>query len=97
MNNESPEVPLLFTPIKLRGITARNRIVSSPMCQYASDDGGPEEWQLVNFGRFAMGGCGIVFTEETAVPDAWSIVDGTPRPIARGPGGRRRPRVPTST
>jgi 2,4-dienoyl-CoA reductase-like NADH-dependent reductase (Old Yellow Enzyme family) len=37
------------------------------MCQYASDDGAPEEWQLVNFGRFAMGGCGIVFTEETAV------------------------------
>ncbi len=37
------------------------------MCQYLSDDGGPEEWQLVNFGRFAMGGCGIVFGEETAV------------------------------
>jgi len=67
MNTTSPNVPLLFTPIKLRAITARNRIVSSPMCQYLSDDGGPEEWQLVNFGRFAMGGCGIVFGEETAV------------------------------
>lgn len=67
MNETSPDTPLLFTPITLRGVTARNRIVSSPMCQYASDDGGPEEWQLVNFGRFAMGGCGIVFTEETAV------------------------------
>lgn len=67
MNETSPDTPLLFTPITLRGIIARNRIVSSPMCQYASDDGGPEEWQLVNFGRFAMGGCGIVFTEETAV------------------------------
>ncbi len=66
--NETPrDLPLLFTPIKLRSITARNRIVSSPMCQYLSDDGGPEEWQLVNFGRFAMGGCGIVFGEETAV------------------------------
>jgi len=62
-----PETPLLFTPIKLRSIIARNRIVSSPMCQYLSDDGAPEEWQLVNFGRFAMGGCGIVFGEETAV------------------------------
>lgn len=67
MNNESREVPLLFTPITLRSVVARNRIVSSPMCQYASDDGGPEEWQLVNFGRFAMGGCGIVFGEESAV------------------------------
>lgn len=61
------QVPLLFTPIKLRSIVARNRIVSSPMCQYLSDDGGPEDWQLVNFGRFAMGGCGIVFGEESAV------------------------------
>lgn len=67
MNDNRTATPLLFTPITMRGVTARNRIVSSPMCQYASDDGGPEEWQLVNFGRFAMGGCGIVFTEETAV------------------------------
>jgi 2,4-dienoyl-CoA reductase-like NADH-dependent reductase (Old Yellow Enzyme family) len=67
MNNTPRTVPLLFTPIKLRSIVARNRIVSSPMCQYLSDDGAPEEWQLVNFGRFAMGGCGIVFGEETAV------------------------------
>ncbi len=67
MNDTPVSTPLLFTPIQLRSITARNRIVSSPMCQYLSDDGGPEEWQLVNFGRFAMGGCGIVFGEETAV------------------------------
>jgi 2,4-dienoyl-CoA reductase-like NADH-dependent reductase (Old Yellow Enzyme family) len=67
MNDASPAVPLLFTPIQLRAIVARNRIVSSPMCQYLSDDGGPEDWQLVNFGRFAMGGCGIVFGEESAV------------------------------
>lgn len=67
MNDVSQEMPLLFTPITLRSIVARNRIVSSPMCQYLSDDGGPEDWQLVNFGRFAMGGCGIVFGEETAV------------------------------
>jgi 2,4-dienoyl-CoA reductase-like NADH-dependent reductase (Old Yellow Enzyme family) len=67
MNTKFLKVPLLFTPIQLRSVTARNRIVSSPMCQYLSDDGGPEDWQLVNFGRFAMGGCGIVFGEETAV------------------------------
>jgi len=67
MNDPVRDTPLLFTPIQLRSVVARNRIVSSPMCQYASDDGGPEEWQLVNFGRFAMGGCGIVFGEESAV------------------------------
>ncbi len=67
MTQADTTTPLLFTPIKLRGITARNRIMASPMCQYLSDDGAPQDWQLVNFGRFAMGGCGIVFTEETAV------------------------------
>ena len=67
MNDTLRDVPLLFTPIKLRSVVARNRIMSAPMCQYVSEDGGPTEWQLVNFGRFAMGGSGIVFGEETAV------------------------------
>jgi len=61
------QVPALFTPITLRSVTARNRIMSSPMCQYASADGGPTDWHLVQFGRFAAGGAGIVFCEETAV------------------------------
>ena len=67
MNDAPREVPLLFTPIKLRSVVVRNRIMAAPMCQYVSEDGGPTEWQLVNFGRFAMGGSGIVFGEETAV------------------------------
>ena len=59
--------PLLFTPIELAGLTARNRIVVSPMCQYSSEEGGPTDWHLVHLGKFAMGGAGIVFCEETAV------------------------------
>ena len=59
--------PLLFTPITLRSITARNRIVVSPMCQYVSVAGSPTDWHLVHFGKFAVGGAGIVFGEETAV------------------------------
>lgn len=59
--------PRLFTPITLRGVTARNRLMVSPMCQYASDDGGPTDWHLVNLGRYVLGGAGIVFAEETAV------------------------------
>ncbi len=58
---------LLFRPIRLRGVTARNRIVVSPMCQYASDDGTPTDWHLAHLVRFAIGGAGIVFCEETAV------------------------------
>ena len=61
------DLPLLFTPITLKSVTARNRIVASPMCQYASEDGGPNDWQLAHLGRLAIGGCGIVFGEETAV------------------------------
>src|SRR5882724_3729689 len=61
--------PLLFTPITLRGLTARNRIVVSPMSQYAAIDGAPTDWHLVHLGKFAMGGAGIVFVEETTVEE----------------------------
>ena len=59
--------PLLFQPIKLRAVEARNRIVVSPMCQYHSIDGGPTDWQMVHQGRLAVGGPGIQFFEETAI------------------------------
>lgn len=61
------ELPALFSPITLRSVQARNRIVTSPMCQYCSFDGMPWEWQLVEFGKYAVGGAGIVFGEETKV------------------------------
>ncbi len=57
----------LFSPITLRGVTARNRIMVSPMCQYHSVNGAPTEWQMMHIGRLAVGGAGILFGEETAV------------------------------
>ncbi|MEM7406924.1 MAG: NADH:flavin oxidoreductase/NADH oxidase [Pseudomonadota bacterium] len=66
-DNAATVRPLLFTPLEMRGVTTRNRIVVSPMCQYHSDDGGPTEWQMVHIGRLAVGGAGIIFGEETAV------------------------------
>ena len=62
-------LPLLLAPIALRGLTARNRIVVSPMSQYAAVDGAPTDWHLVHLGKFAMGGAGIVFVEETTVEE----------------------------
>lgn len=62
-------MPHLFTPMTLRGVTARNRIVVSPMSQYAAVDAAPTDWHLVHLGKFAMGGAGIVFVEETAVEE----------------------------
>lgn len=59
--------PLLFQPISLRGVTARNRIAVSPMCQYSATDGVPNDWHVQHLGARAVGGAGIVFTEATAV------------------------------
>lgn len=59
--------PLLFEKFSMKGVTARNRIVVSPMCQYRSVEGSPTDWHLVNLGRYAIGGAGIIFCEETAV------------------------------
>lgn len=59
--------PLLFSPIKIRDVAIRNRVVVSPMCQYSSVDGGPTDWHFAHLARLALGGPGIVFTEETAV------------------------------
>ena len=64
---EAGQQPLLFTPITIRGVTSKNRIVVSPMCQYNSDDGGPGDWQMMDIGCLAVGGAGIIFGEETGV------------------------------
>ncbi|MBI0538597.1 NADH:flavin oxidoreductase/NADH oxidase [Roseomonas sp. KE2513] len=66
MNELSPS-PLLFTPMTIRGLTIRNRIAVSPMSQYSAVDAAPTDWHLVHLGKFAMGGAGIVFCEETSV------------------------------
>ena len=69
---------LLFQPLKMRGLTARNRVVISPMCQYSAHEGHLDDWHVVHLGRFAMGGAGIVFTEATAVQKAGRITHGCP-------------------
>ena len=64
----SAEVPTLFTPLTLRGLTLRNRIGITPMCQYsAGSDGRPTDWHLMHLGQFAAGGAGLVIAEATAV------------------------------
>ena len=57
----------LFSPLKLRDLTFRNRIFVSPMCQYSSRDGLPTDWHLVHLGSRAVGGAGLVNVEATAV------------------------------
>ena len=57
----------LFDPLAIRGVTLRNRIAVSPMCQYSSEDGFANDWHLVHLGSRAAGGASLVFTEATAV------------------------------
>jgi 2,4-dienoyl-CoA reductase-like NADH-dependent reductase (Old Yellow Enzyme family) len=57
----------LFSPLKLRGITLKNRIAVSPMCQYSSIEGLANDWHLVHLGSRAIGGAALVFTEAAAV------------------------------
>lgn len=60
-------VASLFDPFTLRGVTLRNRIGVSPMCQYSSTDGFANDWHLVHLGARAVGGAGVVIAEATAV------------------------------
>ena len=57
----------LFSPLTIREVTFRNRIVVSPMCQYSCVDGFATDWHLVHLGSRAVGGAALVFAEATAV------------------------------
>lgn len=60
-------MPTLFDSFALRGITLKNRLVVSPMCEYSSTDGFANDWHLVHLGSRAVGGAGLVLTEAAAV------------------------------
>jgi 2,4-dienoyl-CoA reductase-like NADH-dependent reductase (Old Yellow Enzyme family) len=60
-------MPHLFDPFTSRGLTLRNRICVSPMCQYSAEQGHATEWHLLHLGSRAVGGAGLVITEATAV------------------------------
>ncbi len=63
----------LFSPLKLRDLTFKNRVFVSPMCQYSSLDGMPTNWHLVHLGSRAVGGAALVLTEAAAVTPAGRI------------------------
>lgn len=57
----------LFSPLQLRSLVLPNRIVVSPMCQYSSEDGMPNDWHLVHLGSRAVGGAAMVCIEASGV------------------------------
>ena len=68
--------PLLFSPLTLRSVRLRNRVVISPMCQYSAVDGLINDWHFAHLARFAVGGAALVFTEAAAVQRDGRITHG---------------------
>src|ERR1700704_1014319 len=59
--------PMLFTPLTIRGVRLKNRVVVAPMHQYSAVEGFATDWHLVNAGKYAQGGAGLVIMESTKV------------------------------
>lgn len=84
-------MPHLFEPLTQLGVTFRNRIAVSPMCQYSCTNGYANEWHLVHLTSRAVGGAGLVFTEAAAIEPRGRITpqdlglweDGHMEPLAR--------------
>lgn len=68
--------PVLFQPVGFREVTARNRIMLSPMCQYSAQDGMPNDWHFAHLTARAAGGVGILCVEATHVTPEGRITPG---------------------
>ncbi len=66
----------LFDPMPLRGVTLRNRIIVSPMCQYSAEHGCATDWHLVHWGQMLLSGAGMFTVEATAVSAEARITHG---------------------
>ncbi|KWR89434.1 NADH:flavin oxidoreductase/NADH oxidase [Cupriavidus sp. IDO] len=69
-------MPGLFDSFTLNGVTLRNRIAASPMCQYSAIDGSVTDWHLPHYTGLARGGAGLVVVEATAVSPEGRITPG---------------------
>jgi 2,4-dienoyl-CoA reductase-like NADH-dependent reductase (Old Yellow Enzyme family) len=69
-------MPALFSPLTLRGLSLRNRLVLSPMCQYAAVEGVVQDWHHQHHARFASGGIALGFVEATGVTRRGRITHG---------------------
>lgn len=68
--------PLMFTPFTLRDVTLRNRVVIAPMSMYCANDGFPVDFHFNHYGRFALGGAGMVILEQSAITREGRITNG---------------------
>lgn len=66
----------LFSPLSLRSLQLPNRVIVSPMCQYAAVEGRVQPWHHAHLGSLALGGAGMLILEATAVEPAGRITPG---------------------
>ncbi|AJA59146.1 MULTISPECIES: NADH:flavin oxidoreductase/NADH oxidase [Bradyrhizobium] len=66
----------LFSPIKLRGLTLKNRVVVSPMCQYSADNGVATDWHFTHINNLALSGASMFCIEATHVEAIGRITPG---------------------
>ena len=57
----------LFSPLTIKSVNFKNRIIMSPMCMYSCEDGFATDWHFVHYGTRAIGGAGTVIFEASAV------------------------------
>ena len=70
--------PPMFTPLQVRGLLLKNRVVVSPMAQYLAVDGVPGDYHLMHLGARAMGGAALVMAEMTCISADARITPGCP-------------------
>ncbi|KAF2774024.1 FMN-linked oxidoreductase [Teratosphaeria nubilosa] len=69
---KAENIPTLFKPLQIKGVTLRNRIVVAPMCQYSAAESGPEigaltPYHIATLGHYALKGAALIFIEATGV------------------------------
>ncbi|PWN49803.1 FMN-linked oxidoreductase [Violaceomyces palustris] len=68
---EGVKKPKLFTSVSMPkssgGLTVKNRVIVSPMCQYSARDGLPSPYHLAHLGSFALHGVGTIMVEASGV------------------------------
>ena len=68
--------PLLFTPLRIKDVTFKNRVVIAPMATYAAVEGIAQDFHFAHWGRLVLGGAGCLFVEATAVTEQGRITNG---------------------
>ncbi len=66
----------LFSPIKLRELNLRNRIMVAPMCQYSAENGEANDWHFTHINNLALSGAAMFCIEATHVEATGRITPG---------------------